>query len=211
MNKSWLAACAIFLSACSAALPAVAPALSEQDVLDLPGDAAGIAAADLPALQQRYALQAEPVATRLLGGLKPAIALAQADIQDCREAGAPGALVVSSGFPMGRAVCRIYLAQAGDEVFPLKTQSELRTRFAPIEDRQEALSYLLAMEPSLSNAGDGGATRVSENAEGYLVALYDAKCNEVSEILTRVSRQGDLMRVHTQRISSGGPTPACDG
>lgn len=195
------------LSACATLTPTANKSLSAQDALTTSSEAKAIDAARFSELQTRFSLEAKPAATTGLGGLKPAVGLAQADYS-CETSA--NMLTVRSGLT-GSPLCRSYLAEFDNDVVQLRTPAELKTRFAPIESREEALSYLLAMEPSLGSAGDAGQPRVVAVEGGYRIALYDKVCTNINEILSEVSREGEIKRIHTKQIASSGLNPACDG
>lgn len=159
------------------------------------------------ALKSRFGITGEIQPTRDLGGLSPALPMAQFDTSDCRT----DSLRIT-GSLLGQPRCRRYLVEQAGEIRLIATQAELREQFAPIDTPAEAVSFALAAEPSLSLSGDAGRVpRVRQTATGYELAFYDSKCGGVNEIRLSVDRQGQLA---SQGVTSLSPAPAgqaCDG
>lgn len=147
-----------------------------------------------------------------LGGLKPSYEIAYNE--NYCEFEQSKSLISYSRSLFDGPICRTYIIKKDDRVELIKTPEEFKKTFAPIESKQEALSYILALQPILYpvynfpldkantyNVDKINKTNVIETEKGYQVNLYSDSCYfGVTEITQTVKKDGTIENVGSKNI-----------
>lgn len=219
MAGRWLLPAVLWLSACSAPVAASIP----PDFSLLPEDELGIINAPAiksefyPNLKSKFGLKSNPISTFGLGGLTPALNMLLVDEESCliNNTDKQSDMVLSADHSKGESVCRTYLAEIGNDLVHMKTKAEFKAHFAPVESREEALSFLFALEPEfIGSLFSLLYMRVAKEGDGFLVVTLKSpvlteKCLLLSETLTKVSRDGELTRISQRQFRASKQLEDC--
>lgn len=152
--------------------------------------------------------------SRDLGGLTPSVPISEFESDECE---AQDAIITRSEFPFGKKLCKIYVVKNNDSFKLLKNQQDFSEFFSPVSTHEEALSFAVAVNPSVAAQYDFtlpssytyalrqiNKTNVENKDENYRVNLFSNKCNNtvLNEHIFLVSKSGTVTPLETQNIFS---------
>ncbi len=170
-------------------------------------DGPSIDASRYAELNQRFGLKGSWSAVKGLGGLRPALPMAQIQQEACKD---EDKMSTGAGVLIAGDECLYLAVQKGEGDFELlRNQKDFRRVFAPVETPEEALAFVHAQSPNSESSVAGRANRALLVNGVFQLAIYVDRCS-INEVFTNVNPDGQISDTQVQTVVYDDPNTICE-